>query len=192
MVRGPRFLPTRERTLKISNGVQFSSVTQSCPTLCDPWTAACQASLSITNSRSLLKLMSIESGMPSNHLSLCCPLLLLPSIFPSIRVFFNESVLCIRWPKYWISPKKTSHVQRQRRSPSKMVGGAKSCLESNPIPARDTWRAKTKPCVHQDPETTQRLSQTCVSVSCRGMGEQWSAAGAGALGEATWVTHPVV
>ena len=66
-----------------------------------PWTAACQASLSITNSQSLLKLMSIESVMPSNHLILSCPLLLLPSIFPSIRVFSNESVLCIRWPKYW-------------------------------------------------------------------------------------------
>ena len=66
-----------------------------------PWTAACQASLSITNSQSLLKLMSIELVMPSNHLILCCPLLFLPSIFPSIRVFSNESVLCIRWPKYW-------------------------------------------------------------------------------------------
>ena len=64
-------------------------------------TAACQASLSITNSRSLLKLMSIESVMPSNHLILCCPLLLPPSIFPSIRVFSSESVPCIRWPKYW-------------------------------------------------------------------------------------------
>ena len=66
-----------------------------------PWTASQQASLSITNSRSLLKLMSIRSLMPSNHLILCCPLVLLPSIFPSIRVFSNESVLCIRWPKYW-------------------------------------------------------------------------------------------
>ena len=65
-----------------------------------PWTAACQASLSISNSRTLLKLMSIESVIPSNHLILCCPLLLLPSIFPSIRVFSNESVLHIRWPKY--------------------------------------------------------------------------------------------
>ena len=64
------------------------------------WTAAHQASLSITNSRSLLKLMSIELVMPSNHLILCCPLLLLPSIFPSIRVFSNESVLHIRWPNY--------------------------------------------------------------------------------------------
>ena len=66
-----------------------------------PWTAAHQASLSITNSWSLLKLMSIESVMPSNHLILCHPLLLLPSLFPSIRVFSNESVLPIRWPKYW-------------------------------------------------------------------------------------------
>ena len=81
---------------------QFSSVQSlSCVRLfVIPWTAAHQASLSITNSRSLLKLMSIELVMPSNHLILCHPLLLLPSIFPSIRVFSNESVLCIRWPKY--------------------------------------------------------------------------------------------
>ena len=66
-----------------------------------PWATACQAFLSITNSQSLLTLMPIESVMPSNHLILCCPFLLSPSIFPSIRVFSNESVLCIRWPKYW-------------------------------------------------------------------------------------------
>ena len=66
-----------------------------------PWTTALQASLSVTNSRSPPKPMSIESVIPSNHLILCCPLLLLPSIFPSIRVFSNESVLFIRWPKYW-------------------------------------------------------------------------------------------
>ena len=66
-----------------------------------PWTAAHQAFLSITNSRSLFKLMSIELVMQSNHLTLCCPLLLPPSIFASIRVFSNEPVLCIRWPKYW-------------------------------------------------------------------------------------------
>ena len=65
-----------------------------------PWTAACQASLSISNSRSLLKLTPVESVMPPNHLILCHPLFLLPSIFPSIRVFSNELVLCIRWPKY--------------------------------------------------------------------------------------------
>ena len=113
--------------------VQFSSDAQSCLTLCDPmkcstpgssvlcyilnsaqllshvrlfttpWTAAHQASLSIINSRSLLTLMSTESVMPSNHPILCYPLLCLPSIFPSIRVFSNESALHIRWPKYWSS-----------------------------------------------------------------------------------------
>ena len=81
--------------------VQFSSVTRSCPTHCDPWTTARQASLPITKSQSLLKLMSIELVMPSNHLILCHFLLLLPSIFPSIRVFSNESVLHIKQPKYW-------------------------------------------------------------------------------------------
>ena len=83
--------------------VQFSSV-QSLSRVrlfATPWTAGRQASLSITNSRSLLKLMFIESVMPSNHLILCHPLNLSPSIFPSIRVFLNESVLHIRWPKYW-------------------------------------------------------------------------------------------
>ena len=81
--------------------IPFSSVTQSCLILCDPWTAACQASLSFTNSQSLLKLMSIASVMTSSHLMLCRPLLLPPSIFPSIRVFSNESALHMRWPKYW-------------------------------------------------------------------------------------------
>ena len=80
---------------------QFSSVAQSCPTLCDPITAARKASLSVTNCRSLPKLMSTESAMPSNHLVLCRPLLLLTSIFPSIRVFSNESDPHIKWPKYW-------------------------------------------------------------------------------------------
>ena len=80
--------------------VQFSSVTQSCLTS-TPWTAAHQASLSITTSRSLLKFMFIELVIPSKHLTLCRPLLLLPSIFPNKRVFSKESVLCIRWPKYW-------------------------------------------------------------------------------------------
>ena len=83
--------------------IQFSSVQSfSCVQLfVTPWTAARQASLSITNSQSLLKFMSIESVMSSNHLILCCPLLLPPSIFLSIRVFSSESVLHIRWPKYW-------------------------------------------------------------------------------------------
>ena len=89
--------------------IQLSSVQSLSPVqlFAAPWTAARQASLSITNSQSLLKLMSIESVMPSNPLILCHPLLLLPSIFPSMRVFSNESVLCIRWPNYWsfsISP----------------------------------------------------------------------------------------
>ena len=69
--------------------------------LVTPWITACQASLSITNSQSLLKLMSIESVMPSSHLILCCPLLLLSPVFPSIRVFPSESTLCMKWPKYW-------------------------------------------------------------------------------------------
>ena len=81
--------------------IQFRGVPQSCPTPCNPITAARQASPSFTNSQGLLKLMSIESLMPSNHLILCHPLLLLPSIFPSIRVLSTESALCIRWPKFW-------------------------------------------------------------------------------------------
>ena len=79
---------------------QFSSVAHFCLTLCDPMDCSTLGSLSTTNSQSLLKLMSIESVMPSNHLILCCPLLLPPSIFPSIRVFSNKSVLHIKWPKY--------------------------------------------------------------------------------------------
>ena len=98
-------LPCREEkaekhSCKIKFPCQFSSVAQLCLTATS-WTAARQASLSITNSRSLPKLLSIESVMPSNHLILCRPLLLPPSIFPSIRVFSNESALHIRWPKYW-------------------------------------------------------------------------------------------
>ena len=85
----------------LQSSLQFSSVTQSCLTLCNPMDAAHQASLSITNSRMLCKLMSIESVMPSSHLILCRPLLLPPSIFPSIRVFSNKLLLRIRWPKYW-------------------------------------------------------------------------------------------
>ena len=95
------------------NPIQFSSVQSlSCVQLfATPWTAACQASLSITNSRSSLKLTSIESVMPSSHLILCHPLFLLPPIPPSLRVFSNESILHMRWPKYWsfsfsISPSK--------------------------------------------------------------------------------------
>ena len=100
-------LNIQEERKNIDFGEQFChtcSVAQSCPTLCDPQTAACQASLSFTISWSLLrllKLMSIELMMASNHLILCHHLLLLPSIFPRIRVFFNELALCIRWANYW-------------------------------------------------------------------------------------------
>ena len=90
-------------TVNILSPIQFISVQSlsHVQLFAIPWTAARQASLSITNSQSLLKLMSIESVMPANHLILCHPLLLLPSIFPSIRVFSNESALHMRWPKYW-------------------------------------------------------------------------------------------
>ena len=99
------FQRTRENIARICifSSVQFSHVLF----FVTPWTAAHQASLSITNPQSLLNLMSIESVMPSKHLILCHPLIFLPSIFPTISVFPNESILCIRWPKYWsfsISP----------------------------------------------------------------------------------------
>ena len=99
---------TTGKTIALTRWTFFSKVTSlllihylSLVQFSNPSTAARQASLSITNCRSPPKSMSIESGMPSNHLILCCPLLLLHSIFPSIRVFSNESALCIRWPKYW-------------------------------------------------------------------------------------------
>ena len=85
----------------LEKNIQFSSVAQSCQLFVTPWTAVHQASLSITNSWSLLKHMSTESVMPSNHLIFCCLLLLLPLIFPRVRVFSSESVLPIRQPKYW-------------------------------------------------------------------------------------------
>ena len=86
-----------------SSYLKFTSVqfTQSCPTLCDPMNCSKPGLPVMTSTRSLLKFMSIESVLPSNNLVLCHPLLILPSIFPSISIFSNESVLCIRWPKYW-------------------------------------------------------------------------------------------
>ena len=90
-------------TQHIPSSVQFSFLLSRVWLFATPWTAARQASLSITNSRSLLKLMPIKSVMPSSHLILCRPLLLLPPIPPSVRVFSNESILCMRWPKYWVS-----------------------------------------------------------------------------------------
>ena len=93
-------LPLRLLGCPTSHSVHFSSVAHLCPTLCTLWTAPQQASLSIANSW-ILKIRSIESDMPSNHLIPCHPLLLLPSILPNIRVFSDESALHIRWPKYW-------------------------------------------------------------------------------------------
>ena len=104
-----------------------------------PWTAARQASLSIANSSSLLKLMSIESVIPSNDLILCCPLLLLSSIFPSIRVFSNETVLHIRWPKYWsfsfnISPSNEHSELVSFRMDWLNLLAVQGTLESSPAP----------------------------------------------------------
>ena len=97
-------------TLRCLDSFQFSSVTQLCPTLCNPMECSMLGfPLNITNSQSLLKLMSIELVMPSNHLILLCPLHLLSSMFPSIRVFSKESVLRIRWPKYWSFSFSISH-----------------------------------------------------------------------------------
>ena len=98
------FLPMLSFRMTVMFLIGLSSVQFSRSVMSDfviPWTAVLQASLSITSSQSSIRLMSIESVMPSNHLILCHPLLLLPSIFPSIRVFSNESALHIRWPKYW-------------------------------------------------------------------------------------------
>ena len=113
-----------------------------------PWTAACQASLSITNSRSLFKLMSIASVMPSNHFILCCPLLLLPSVFSSIRVFSNESVLRMRWPKYWsfsISPSSEySGLISLRMDWLNLLavqGTLKSLLQHHNTKASDLWHS---------------------------------------------------
>ena len=99
-------VPKKDNAKECSNyhtlhSPQIRSVAQLCPTFVTPWIAARQASLSITNSQSSLRLTIIESVMPSSHLILCRPLLLLPPILPSIRVFSNESTLHIRWPKYW-------------------------------------------------------------------------------------------
>ena len=107
-----RILLVHSDTLHIKYWFQFSSDPQSCPTLCVPMDCSTPV-FSVTNSWGLLKLMPIEWLMPSNHLILCCPLLLLSSIFPSIRVFYNESILHIRWPNYWsfsfsISPSSES------------------------------------------------------------------------------------
>ena len=104
-----RYIHVAANGIILSLSVQFSLITQSVVSdSATLWNVVRQAYLSITNSRSLLKHMSIMSVMPSNHLILCSPLLFLPSVFPSIRVFSSESVLCIRWPQYWIFSFSTS------------------------------------------------------------------------------------
>ena len=121
---------------------QFSSVTQSCPILCDPMNCStCQASLSITNSRSSFRLTSIESVIPSSHLILCCPLFLLPPIPSSIRVFSSESTLRMKWPKYWSFSFSWNHsFQRNPRADllqNGLVGSSYSprdSQESSPTP----------------------------------------------------------
>ena len=104
-----------------------------------PWTTACQTSLSITNSERLPRLMSIELVMPSNHLIFCCPLLLLPSVFPSIRVFSNESALCISWPKYWsfsfsISPSRSLRTDLLQNGLVGSPCSPRDSQESSPTP----------------------------------------------------------
>ena len=130
--------------------MQSSSVLQSCPTLCDPWTAACWALLSITNSQSLIQFLSLESVMPSNHLILCPPLLLLPLIFPSIRVFSSESALCIRWPNYWSFSFNTSPSNDHSRLISFRMdwldlpavhGTLKSILQHHSLKASILWHS---------------------------------------------------
>ena len=119
--------------------LQFSSVTQLCPTLATPWIATRQASLSITISQSSLKLTSIESVMPSSHLILCRPLLLLPPIPPSIRVFSNDSTLHMRWPKYWsfsfsINPSKEHPRLKSFRMDCLDLLVVHGTLKSSPTP----------------------------------------------------------
>ena len=148
------------------SNVQFSVSVQSLSHVrcfATPWTAACQASLSITNTRSLLKLMSIELVMPSDHLILCRPLLLLPSIFPSITVFSNELLLCIRWPKYWtfsfsISPSNDySGLISFRMDWFDLLavqGTLRSLLQCHSSKASILWRSAFFPVHHSHPYMT--------------------------------------
>ena len=131
----------------LRNNLQFSSVAQSCPTLCDPINCSTPGPLSITNSRSLPKLMSIESVIPSNHL-ICHSLLLLPSIFPSIWFCSNKSALCIRWPKYWsfsfnISPSNEHpgliSLRLDWLDPLAVQGTLKSLLQHHSSKASILW-----------------------------------------------------
>ena len=125
-----------------------NSVAKSCPLFVTQWTAVCQVPLSSTICQSLLRFMSIESVILSNHLILCCPLLLLPLIFPSIRVFSNESVLHIRWPKYWsfsfsISPSNEYSglisFRTERFDLLEVQGALKSLLQHHNLKASIFW-----------------------------------------------------
>ena len=124
----------------LKNCYQFSSVAESCPTLCHPMNAVRQASLFITNSRSSLRLTSIKSVMPSSHLILCHPLLLLPLIPPSIRVFSNESTLLMSWPKFWsfsfsiIPSKEIPGLTSFRLDWLDLLAGQGDSQESSPTP----------------------------------------------------------
>ena len=134
----------------IQLNIKFSSIQPlSCVWLfVTPWTIACQASLSITNSWSPPKLMSIELVIPSNHLILCHPLLLLPSIFPSIRVFSNESALRIRWPKYWEFQLQYQSFQWMPKTDLLKDGlvGSKNSIKSEQKTRRDIFPKKNTDC----------------------------------------------
>ena len=140
-----KVLNWKKDRVRVSQSVQSLSHVQLFAT---PWIAACQASLFITNSRSIPKLMSIESVMPSSHLILCCPLLLLPPIPPSIRVFSNESTLHMRWPKYWsfsISPSNEHSGLISLRMDwldlLAVQGTHKSLLQHHSLKASILWRS---------------------------------------------------
>ena len=120
--------------------VQFSSVTQSCPTLCDPMNCSTPGLPVNTNSQSSLRLTSIKSVMPSSHLILCCPLLLLPPIPPSIKVFSNESTLRMRWPKYWSFSFRHHSFQRKPR-----VDLLQNGLVGPPCSPRDSQESSPTP-----------------------------------------------
>ena len=151
-----------------------------------PWTAACQASLSITISRNLLKLMFIESVMPSSHLILCHPLLLqhhcskVPHVqgqrIPSKTVGAGAVAVL-----HWRNCEQIPHIHGQRRSPSKTVGGAKSHLEANPIPSREAQRAQTNLVCTRSQRPHRDWDRTVVGCLLRRYGQQWTAGGAGAL-----------
>ena len=146
---------------KLLSSVQFHSVTQSCPTLWTPWITARQASLSITNSWSSPKLTSIESVMPSSHLLLSHPHFLLLPIPPSIRVFFNESILCMRWPKYWsfsfsIIPSKVIPGLIPFRMNWLDLLAVQGTLKSSPIPQFKSINSSTLSSLHSSTLTSIR------------------------------------